>query len=94
LVNPVFDDISAFLSAKEQPQSDAIRSSLYKAGYPERGETLSQMALNVLASLDGLGCVLNGVRKRRYVEDAMAVPGLARVDGLSILSNFQAAVRR
>jgi aryl-alcohol dehydrogenase-like predicted oxidoreductase len=93
LITPLFDDISSILAAKEQPQSDAIRSRLYDAGYPESADTLSRMALNVLANLDGMGCVLNGVRRRRYVEDSMAVPSLPHVDGLGILRRFHATMQ-
>ena len=47
------------------------------------------MALNVLASLPGLDCVLCGMRRTEYVADAMGVAEMTPVEGLGILSNFQ-----
>jgi hypothetical protein len=89
LINSLFQDIGRFLSFKKQRVSDTVRSSLYAAGYPETGETLSRMAMSVLANLPGLDCILNGMRRIHYVEDAMGVPDLAPVDGAGILRNFQ-----
>ena len=87
-INSLFEEIGRFLSFKKQSVSDTVRTRLYAAGYPETKETLSRMAMNVLANLPGLDCILNGMRRIHYVEDAMGVPGLAPVDGLSILRNF------
>ena len=87
-INSLFEEIGRFLSFKKQSVSDTVRTRLYAAGYPETKETLSQMAMNVLTNLPGLDCILNGMRRTHYVEDAMGVPDLAPVDGLSILRNF------
>jgi aryl-alcohol dehydrogenase-like predicted oxidoreductase len=38
-----------------------------------RRDSLSQKALAVLASTPGVTCILVGMRKRSYVEDALAV---------------------
>jgi aryl-alcohol dehydrogenase-like predicted oxidoreductase len=90
LLNRLLERISRIVSARGQKQSDSVRARLYVAGYPRTEITLSRMALNVLVNLPGMGCVLNGMRRREYVEDAMGVPGLPAVDGPGILRRFQA----
>jgi len=47
------------------------------------------MAMNVLINLPGLDCILNGMRRLEYVEDAMGTVNLPPVDGLKILSAVQ-----
>lgn len=89
MVNSLFDDISRHVSTREQTLSDTVRARLHAAGYPQNGESLSRMALNVLASLPGLDCILVGMRRRAYVEDAMAVAEMPPVDGLQILAGFE-----
>jgi len=89
LCNAVFDEVSRFLAAKEQTVSDRVRARLVSAGYPQTGESLSRIAMNVLASLPGLNCVLCGMRRVEYVEDAMGVAAMAPVDALAILSRFE-----
>lgn len=90
MINPLFEEIGRFLGAREQPASDRIRAGLLKAGYPETKESLSRMALNVLVNTPGVDCVLNGMRRVEYVEDAMGVPELPEVNGLDILTRFHA----
>jgi len=88
IINPMFEEISRYLSAREQTTSDSLRAGLSRAGYPETSESLSRMAINVLVNLPGLSCVLNGMRRPEYVEDAMGVPALTPVDGIRILQDF------
>jgi aryl-alcohol dehydrogenase-like predicted oxidoreductase len=90
MINPLFEEIGRFLGGQEQPTSDRVRAGLRKAGYPETGETLSRMALNVLVSTPGVDCVLNGMRRVEYVEDAMGAADLPKVKGLEILDRFRA----
>jgi len=85
MVNPLFENIGRFLSAGEQVTSDSVRASLCRAGYPDSSQTLSRMSVNVLMNLPGVDCVLNGMRRIEYVEDAMEVPNLPSVNGLDIL---------
>ena len=89
LCNTTFERVSRFLATREQALSDRVRKALQAAGHPESRETLSRMALNVLASLPGLDCVLCGMRRTEYVADAMGVAEMTPVEGLGILSNFQ-----
>jgi hypothetical protein len=92
LVNTALQEIARFVSAREQQVSEDVRERLYEAGYPRTDEPLSRMALNVLRGLPGLDCVLVGMRRREYVEDAMGTTELPQVDGLSILERFTALV--
>ena len=87
-INEVLEQIRRYLGTKQQGQSDGVRAKLYAAGYPESEEPLSRMALNVLASVDGLSCALVGMRRPSYVEDAFGITKMARVDGLAILRDF------
>jgi len=87
-INPLFEEIGRFLSAREQLTSDGVREALRKAGYPDTGQTLSRMAINVLVNTPGVNCVLDGMRRIEYVEDAMGVPDLPAVNGLEILARF------
>ncbi len=87
-INPLFEAVQRQIAARQQSLSDGIRSRLLDAGYPPATRSLSQMALHVLTSLKGLSCVLVGMRRNEYVEDAMSVAALGPVDGLSILGKF------
>ena len=87
-INQAMDEIEKFLSFKDQPKSDAIRQKLYEAGYPQSPESLSRMALSVVAQLDGVSCVLNGMRTPAYVDDAMYATDMPRVSALEILKEF------
>ena len=44
--------------------------------------------MSLLLNLKGVSCVLNGMRRVAYVQDAMGAPGLPPVDALSILREF------
>lgn len=83
-----FEEISRFLGARQQVSSDEVRALLTLAGYPQTTEPLSRMALNVLLGLDGVSCVLNGMRRPEYVADSLGTAGLPPVDSLSILRTF------
>jgi hypothetical protein len=87
-INPVFEAVQRQISARQQGVSNGIRTKLLAAGYPPGAQSLSQMALHVLTSLEGLSCTLVGMRRNDYVEDAMSVAALEPVDGLSILGRF------
>ena len=92
LINPLFEDIARFLSFQEQSVSDSVRDKLYQAGYPKTRDSLSRMGLNILACLPGLHCVLNGMRRLEYVDDALGVPDLPAVDGIGILTSFHSQI--
>lgn len=89
LLNAALQGIHRHLSTTQQLASDLIRGRLVEeAGYPNRGESLSRMALNVLLGLEGLSCVLVGMRRPEYVEDAMGAAEIERVDSPGILRRF------
>jgi len=90
MVNPLFEEIGHFLAAREQVASDSAREILLSAGYPASDQSLSRMALNVLIHIPGVSCVLNGMRRIRYVEDALGVPEITPVRGLEILRHLSA----
>ena len=85
----VFAEIAKYVAALQQTASDSVRERLKLAGYPMNGESLSQMAENVLLNLPGVSSVLVGMRRVEYVEDSLKAVGLGAVDGISILSNFR-----
>ena len=85
----VFEEAERFVGCSQQAVSNEIRAQLQRAGYPPNGETLSRMAQNVLLGLDGVSCVLNGMRRPAYVEDSMGTVALEPVDSLSVLSRFR-----
>jgi aryl-alcohol dehydrogenase-like predicted oxidoreductase len=91
VVNGLFESIPRHLSAGQQEASDAVRSRLVKAGYPDTvpPEPLSQMATRVLLSLPGLTSVLVGMRRFEYVDDLMALPVQPALDGEKILRAFR-----
>lgn len=88
IINTAFDGIHRHLATAQQEVSDRVRIRLAEAGYPPSGESLSRLALNVLLGLEGLSCVLVGMRRPQYVEDAMGAVTLERVDSLGILKAF------
>ena len=87
-INSLLAEVERYLAAKQQGVSDQIRQRLRQAGYPDADDSLSQMALRVLAGLDGLSCVLVGMRRAEYVEDAMGIADRELIDSLPILSRF------
>jgi aryl-alcohol dehydrogenase-like predicted oxidoreductase len=89
LLHATFEEIERFVQAQQQSGSDAVRASLYKAGYPESTETLSQIALRLLTSLEGLSCVLVGMRKINYVQDAFQCLQSPSIEALPLLAKFQ-----
>ena len=88
-INAAFTGIDRYLSASQQKVSDEVRVRLAQAGYPPSGESLSRLALNVLLGLEGLSCVLVGMRRPEYVEDAMGAAEMERVDSPGILRNLR-----
>ena len=85
----VFEDIAHYVGSSQQAVSDEVRAQVERAGYPSNGESLSRMANNVLLNLDGVSCVLVGMRRPEYVEDSMGTVELDPVDSLSILTRFR-----
>jgi len=88
----VFEEIARYVGSSQQAVSDAVRAQAERAGYPATGESLSRMANNVLLHLDGVSCVLVGMRRPEYVEDTMGTVALDPVDSLAILSRFRQMV--
>ncbi|MFQ5846591.1 MAG: aldo/keto reductase [Candidatus Methylomirabilales bacterium] len=61
-------------ASTSQRQSDAVSAVINPLLPAERrGESLSRKALWVLASTPGVSCVLNGMRKPTYVDDALGI---------------------
>jgi len=89
VIQAAFEELARHLGAKDQARSDEVRRRLHTSGYPQRSESLSQMALNVLLGLPGLDSVLCGMRRPGYVDDAMGAVALPPVDGLRILASFE-----
>ena len=89
LLHATFEEIERFVQAQQQSGSDAVRTSLYEAGYPKSSESLSQIALRLLTSLNGLSCVLVGMRRTNYVQDAFQCLVPSSVDALPIFEKFQ-----
>jgi hypothetical protein len=88
LVNPALRDVREYLAARQQPTSDKVRARLVEAGCPDSGRTLSRMALDVLGGLDGLSCVLVGMRRREYLDDAFGAQKQGDVDSAALLARF------
>jgi aryl-alcohol dehydrogenase-like predicted oxidoreductase len=91
LINAALEGVERHLMAAQQEASDEVRVALAQAGYPASGESLSRLALNVLLGLDGLSCVLVGMRRPEYVEDAMGAVRLERVESAEVLKRFHEA---
>lgn len=88
LVNPALRDVREYLAARQQPVSDRVRARLGEAGYADADRTLSRLALDVLSGLDGLSCVLVGMRRREYVDDAFGGRKKDGVDSAAVLARF------
>jgi aryl-alcohol dehydrogenase-like predicted oxidoreductase len=84
-INVSFEEIGRYLAAQQQETSEAVRRRLIVSGYPDEGETLSQMAVRVLLSLPGLSSVLAGMRRPEYIQDLMEIPSRPAIDGEKIL---------
>jgi aryl-alcohol dehydrogenase-like predicted oxidoreductase len=89
-VNPALQEVRAYLAARQQPASDQVRARIEKAGYSGE-ETLSRIALGVLAGLDGLSSVLVGMRRHEYVDDSFGARQLGGVDSAALLGRFNSA---
>ncbi|MEW5977644.1 MAG: aldo/keto reductase [Acidobacteriota bacterium] len=84
-LSSTFEEVERFLRSKQQVVSDQVRQSLLQAGYPKTDSTLSQMAVNVLLRLKGMSCVLIGMRRPTYVQDAFGSLALGPVASHAIL---------
>jgi aryl-alcohol dehydrogenase-like predicted oxidoreductase len=89
LVQSTFEEIERLIQGGQQSVSDEVRKKLLEAGYPESASPLSQIALSLLLNLEGLSCVLAGMRRPVYVADAFASLNLPRVDSAMVLKNFR-----
>ena len=89
LLHSTFEEIERFVQAQQQSGSDAVRARLYEAGYPKSSESLSQIALRLLTNLAGLSCVLVGMRRTNYVQDAFQCLRLTPLDALPVFERFQ-----
>ena len=87
-IRTVLGKLERYSLLRQQEESDRIRSFLEGCGYPKTQASLSQIAMSLLLNLEGVSCVLNGMRRVAYVEDAMGALGLPPVDALSILQEF------
>ena len=87
-IRTLLEDLEHFTLSQQQEESDRIRSLLEACGYPETRASLSQIAMSLLLNLEGVSCVLNGMRRVAYVQDANGAVGLPRVDALPILQEF------
>lgn len=89
ILHETFEEIERFVQAQQQSVSDQVRHKLRQAGMTDDSPTLSQIALSVLLNLDGVSCVLNGMRRRTYVQDALESILLPPIDALHLLKNFR-----
>lgn len=87
-IRTVLEDLEHYTLSRQQEVSDRIRSLLEACGYPRTQASLSRIAMSLLLNLKGVSCVLNGMRRVAYVQDAMGTVGLPPVDALSILQEF------
>lgn len=87
-INPALHDVRDYLGARQQYVSDQVRARLLAAGYPRAERSLSRMALDVLAGLEGLSCVLVGMRRREYVDDALGAQQIEGIDSAALLERF------
>ena len=88
IIRDVLEKIERYLLSQQQEVSDQIRTLLEKSGYPQSRASLSQIAMSLLLNLDGVSCVLNGMRRMGYVNDALGATDLPQVDSRSILLEF------
>jgi hypothetical protein len=87
-IRTVLEDLERYSLSRQQKESDRIRSLLEACGVSRPQASLSRIAMSLLLNLKGVSCVLNGMRRVSYVQDAMGTPGLPPVDALSILQEF------
>jgi len=88
-INASFEEIGRHLAAQQQETSDTVRRRLIAAGYPDEGETLSQMAVRALLSLPGLSSVLTGMRRPEYIQDLMEIPSRPSINAEKILREMR-----
>lgn len=75
------------LSRELTVTTDRISSQLSRAGLNTDRCTLSQAALAVLLGLDGVSCVLNGMRSTEYVKDSLGALSV-KLDSSAVLKSF------
>lgn len=96
----VLEKMAQHVAASQQGVSDEVRAQLRSAGYPtavsapegsgaDGGASLSQMSISLVAQLEGVSCVLVGMRRPEYVDDAFGIGDLAGLDARSILARFR-----
>jgi hypothetical protein len=85
----VMANADRYIAATQQDTSDAVYVQLKLAGYDHPGASLSQAALHVLVSLQGVSSVLVGMRRPEYVADAFGALESPAVAGQEILTSFR-----
>jgi aryl-alcohol dehydrogenase-like predicted oxidoreductase len=75
---PALGDLLAALRSRSAQSSRERSERIASALHPDipaalRGESLSRKALHAVASVPGVTCVLNGMRRTEYVEDSMGI---------------------
>ena len=88
ILSETFEKVELQIRARQQVVSDTVRYRLMKSGYPHESQSLSQMALGTLISLQGVSSVLVGMRKPAYVDDAMGSVSISSETAKSVLSDF------
>jgi aryl-alcohol dehydrogenase-like predicted oxidoreductase len=89
LIHSTFEATEQFIQSQQQPVSDRVRSHLREGGYPQTSHSLTQIALGILLNLQGISCVLNGMRRPSYVADAFGSRSTPSVDSLKTLEYFK-----
>ncbi len=87
-LSPLFQKLEGYLLSRQQVQSDHVRNRLDAAGFRASSLPLSQKALGLLLNLDGISCVLNGMRRVSYVDDAFQALAVKELKARQILANF------
>jgi aryl-alcohol dehydrogenase-like predicted oxidoreductase len=88
----VMSNAERYIAASQQETSDAVHVQLKLAGYDHPSASLSQAALNILLSLQGVSSVLAGMRRPEYVADAFGAITLLEVNACAILTSFRSMI--
>lgn len=76
-LNALLERLQGRIGRQDPRVAESIRARLLPLLPPElRGESLSRLAIDVVASTPGVSCVLNGMRHPAYVADTVGAMGL------------------
>ena len=87
-LDDVLSALQSELAKTLATRAHEVRSRLKDVGVVNTDASLSQLAIATLLNLTGTSCVLNGMRRVDYVDDAMGAAQLHVSNAMAVLDSI------